>query len=149
MKISLLGKNGRYFQWLSLLASPGGLRFVEWFLSETWKHRVNWGVFTVKRGCCWWLPRTRWKHVFPSISLGLSPLPVRVTTRIITFLVGNPYKLHFHYYWEGGQPNISQVFDQIDHFPTHTIHVWYIYRQLVDFYGFHVGKYTSPMDPMG
>ena len=26
------------------------------------------------------------------IYFGLSPLPVRVTTRIITFLVGNPYK---------------------------------------------------------
>ena len=31
---------------------------------------------------------------------------VIVTTRIITFLVGNPNQnLHFHYYWEGGQPN--------------------------------------------
>ncbi len=26
---------------------------------------------------------------------------------------------------------------------------WYIYLHLVDFYGFHVGKYTSPMDGMG
>ena len=25
----------------------------------------------------------------------------------------------------------------------------YFYLHLVDFYGFHVGKYTSPMDPMG
>ena len=33
--------------------------------------------------------------------------------------------------------------------PTHHIHVWYVYLHLVDFYGFHVGKYTSPMDPMG
>ena len=32
---------------------------------------------------------------------------------------------------------------------THRIHVWYIYLHLVDFYAFHVGKYTSPMDPMG
>ena len=32
---------------------------------------------------------------------------------------------------------------------SHTIHVWYIYLHLVDFYGFHVGKYTSPMDAMG
>ena len=33
----------------------------------------------------------------------------------------------------------------------HTIHVWYIYLYawMVDFYGFHVGKYTSPMDGMG
>ena len=32
---------------------------------------------------------------------------------------------------------------------TLRIHVWYIYLYLVDFYGFHVGKYTSPMDPLG
>ncbi len=42
----------------------------------------------------------------PTVYIGLSPLPVRVTTRIITFLVGDPtLNLHFHYYWEGGQPN--------------------------------------------
>ena len=29
------------------------------------------------------------------IYFGLSPLPVRVTTRTITFLVGNPYKPSF------------------------------------------------------
>ena len=33
-------------------------------------------------------------------------------------------------------------------FLTHRIHVWYICLHLVDFYGFHVGKYTSPMDGM-
>ena len=32
---------------------------------------------------------------------------------------------------------------------THRIHVWYICLHLVVFYGFHVGKYTSPMDHMG
>ncbi len=32
---------------------------------------------------------------------------------------------------------------------THTIHVWCIYLHLVDFYGFHVGKYTNPTDAMG
>ena len=27
---------------------------------------------------------------------------------------------------------------------------WYIHlHEMVDFYGFNVGKYTSPMDPMG
>ena len=30
---------------------------------------------------------------------------------------------------------------------SHRIHVWYICLRLVDFYGFHVGKYTSTMDP--
>ena len=34
--------------------------------------------------------------------LGLSPLPVRVTTRIITFLVGNPYKPSFPLLLGGG-----------------------------------------------
>ncbi len=29
------------------------------------------------------------------------------------------------------------------------IHVWYIYLDLVDFFMVNVGKYTSPMDPMG
>ena len=32
---------------------------------------------------------------------------------------------------------------------SHTIHVWYIYLHLVDFYGKLAGKYTSPMDAMG
>ena len=32
---------------------------------------------------------------------------------------------------------------------SHRIHAWYIYLHLVDFDGFHVGKYTRPMDPMG
>ena len=31
---------------------------------------------------------------------------------------------------------------------SHRIHVWYIYLQLVEFM-VNVGKYTSPMDPMG
>ena len=32
---------------------------------------------------------------------------------------------------------------------THRIHVWYIHLHFVDFYEINVGKYTSPMDPMG
>ena len=34
-------------------------------------------------------------------------------------------------------------------FITQTIHVWYMYLHLVDFYGKCIGKYTNPMDPMG
>ena len=30
---------------------------------------------------------------------------------------------------------------------AHRIHVQYIHLHLVDFYGFHVGKYANPMDP--
>ena len=36
------------------------------------------------------------------VYFGLSPLPVRVTTRIITFLVGNPYKPSFPLLLGGG-----------------------------------------------
>ena len=44
---------------------------------------------------------------FSRVFLGLSPLPVTVTTRIITFLVGDPnLNLHFRCYWEGGQPKV-------------------------------------------
>ena len=35
----------------------------------------------------------QWYHA--TVYFGLSPLPVTVTTRIITFLVGNPYKPSF------------------------------------------------------
>ena len=47
-----------------------------------------------------------------SFKLGLSPLPVRVTTRIITFLVGNPYKPSFPLLLGGGQPKfkLTQLF---------------------------------------
>ena len=46
---------------------------------------------------------------------------------------------------ESPQKNLNSCLGII----AHTIHVWYIYLHLVDFYGFHVGKYTSPMDAMG
>ena len=55
------------------------------------------------------LPFFCWFGLGWSLYLGWSPFPVIVTTRIITFLVGNPIlNLHFHYYWEGGQPNLYQ-----------------------------------------
>ena len=40
--------------------------------------------------------------IFNRKYIGLSPLPVRVTTRIITFLVGNPYKPSFPLLLGGG-----------------------------------------------
>ena len=39
--------------------------------------------------------------------------------------------------------------EHVDPKIPNTMHVWYIYLHLLDFYGVHVGKYTSPMDPMG
>ena len=48
------------------------------------------------------------------IYIGLSPLPVRVTTRIITFLVGNPYKPSFPLLLGGGTTqDITPLFDFI------------------------------------
>ena len=46
------------------------------------------------------------------VSIRLSPLPVTVTTRIITFLVGDP-NLNLHLpqaSWEGGQPLVNVAF---------------------------------------
>ena len=45
--------------------------------------------------------------------VGLSPLPVRVTTRIITFLVGNPYKPSFPLLLGGG--TTQMICDDRDH----------------------------------
>ena len=42
--------------------------------------------------------------------VGLSPLPVRVTTRIITFLVGNPYKPSFPLLLGGGTTQMIRCF---------------------------------------
>ena len=44
------------------------------------------------------------------MNVGLSPLPVRVTTRIITFLVGNPYKPSFPLLLGGGTTQDECVF---------------------------------------
>ena len=46
-----------------------------------------------------------WAEKCPS--LGLSPCPVAVSTRIIVFL--GPINHHFYCYWEGGQPKPSHL----------------------------------------
>ena len=45
-------------------------------------------------------------HIYYILYFGLSPLPVRVTTRIITCLVGNPYKPSFPLLLGGGTTQI-------------------------------------------
>ena len=44
---------------------------------------------------------------------------------------------------ERGRSDVLSILFHL-HLPYHTIHVWYIYLHLVELYGFHVGKYTSP-----
>ena len=75
---------------------------------------LGWGIMGTKRVWVWgsfdwhWKPLTvvtvtRWCTSCQTfIFFGLSPLPVRVTTRIITFLVGNPYKTSFPLLLGGG-----------------------------------------------
>ena len=76
----------------------------------------KWSYFTLLITVFWTLYR---------YNLGLSPLPVTVTTRIITFLVGDPYKPSFDFYfwdvvwngwpWKSSWPNNSWlVFGMID-----------------------------------
>ena len=48
-------------------------------------------------------------HNIFQLYLGLSPLPVRVTTRIVTFLVGNPYKPSFPLLLGGGTTQIIPI----------------------------------------
>ena len=49
-------------------------------------------------------------------SVGLSPLPVTVTTRIITFLVGDPYKPSFATVTgRGDNPNNQGLHDYVPH----------------------------------
>ena len=61
------------------------------------------------------LPEEKWtlcrKNPGQKSSFGLSPLPVRVTTRIITFLVGNPYKPSFPLLLGGGTTQVIIIFD--------------------------------------
>ena len=49
--------------------------------------------------------------------------------------------------------NTSIIFQQYVSFPQTkpigSTYVWFICLHLLEFYGLHVGKYTSPMDPMG
>ena len=48
------------------------------------------------------------KNVKKWYALGCPPCPVRITTRSITFLVGDPYKPSFAT-WEGGQPKVCMA----------------------------------------
>ena len=66
--------------------------------------------------------------------VGLSPLPVRVTTRIITFLVGNPYKPSFPLLLGGGTTQIICMFTQ---FTPSLGHVTCVHTSHVAFPIFH------------
>ena len=53
--------------------------------------------------------------------------------------------------WTASTPRLNDPIFTLAYFcsHSHTIHLWHIYLHLVDFYGFHVGKYTRTMDGMG
>ncbi len=61
----------------------------------------NWAVWT-------WIDLYWYAN---DIWFGLSPLPVRVTTRIITFLVGNPYEPSFPLLLGGGTTQYMIIYD--------------------------------------
>ncbi len=56
---------------------------------------------------------------FLHLFIGLSPLPVRVTTRIITFLVGNLYKPSFPLLLGGGTTQLIHDMNMISKKNTH------------------------------
>ena len=58
-------------------------------------HRDFWNLWLLRLGFAEDFFHDFWGGDFFSIYFGLSPFPVIVTTRIITFLVGNPYKPSF------------------------------------------------------
>ena len=74
----------------------------------TWSVCSQWGPEIMMTQCfCWWSVCC---FYFQKL-LRLSPLPVTVTTRIITFLIGDP-NLNLHLpqeSWEGGQPKINLI----------------------------------------
>ena len=59
------------------------------------------------------------------------------------------------FFWKQKHAKIGYISSGVCVLWTSITHIgsmgkWYIHRhEMVDFYGFHVGKYTSPMDPMG
>ncbi len=67
-------------------------------------------------------PQKNLKAMKTTNYLGLSPLPVRVTTRIITFLVGNPYKPSFPLLLGGG--TTQQLPNNRNTTPQAARHTW-------------------------
>ena len=46
--------------------------------------------------------------------------------------------------------SLALLFHSSYNYPIGSMYgIIYIYLHFADFYGFHVGEYTSPMDPMG
>ncbi len=87
---------------------------VQWFWdgSKSWKHQLQWCL-----GDGWF-----YRKGTNTIYLGLSPLPVTVTTRIITFLVGDPYK-----------PSFAAVTGRGDN----PIYIYILYCQMTSIGSFH------------
>ena len=63
----------------------------------------------------------------------------------------SPFRKIHQLIWEreDGKQNVLNLALFFGSSHTQMLHVWPIYLHLADLYGFHVGKYTSPMDPLG
>ena len=78
----------------------------------------------IKHGMIWGYPNPYFWGQHPyyeklDLYVGLSPFPVTVTTRIITFLVGNPYKPSFPLLLGGGT---TQPICNFPPFQNHRLH---------------------------
>ena len=80
-------------------------------------------------------------YIYICIYIGLSPLPVRVTTRIITFLVGNPYKSSFPLLLGGGTTQYIYIYMCI--YIYIYIYIHYIQCELFYFFWTHLTEWTA------
>ena len=85
-----------------------------------------------------WNPSTKHSSNLPRLSIAvifieLSPLPVRVTTRIITFLVGNQYKHSFPLLLGGGTTQVIFIHFNSTFFRLKTLTVGPRWRPSGDF----------------
>ena len=65
-------------------------------------------------------------------------------------MIGKAVLRHFgnKRFIKSGSPKLH-ILNILKHQDYHRIHVWYIYLHLLDFYEINVGKYASPVDPVG
>ena len=111
--------------------SSSGLSIVDWsMLKKPGCSELNCDRVPGFERCA--IPRietSKMRQLLDYHNLGVAPLPVRVTTRIITFLVGNPYKASFATVtgW-GVDPNYHNVYGNFK------LHLFFALTSFVFFY---------------